>query len=469
MKLSSRRQHLNEFNVLRQIAATTSKNEKEAILRDNNTACLQEMLYLCYNPYMTYRVQQLELPATANIVQPDIMSELRDLLYLLAKHTTTPTQAKCMISNLLLKCTAENQEWVLKIIKKDLKAGISETTINKVFPGLVPVFLVALALPMVEPKSGDSRWETLQYPVLVEEKYNGMRVVAVCDGENVTYYSREGIVQPNGVFLDTQALGLLPGAKYVLDGEIIGTKYYSKCKPAKKAYDKGKHWEFAQGISMWKSGDFSTAERKEYLGYKIWDVINYDYFISQGLEGPSLNLRARKLELAGMFERHKEGTFSNLHQAENWVCMNKGEVIELFKSFRAKDAEGVMVKRLDRPYLLHEKKKGYTRIIDRTDSIIKLKEFYTADLQIIGCIEGKPGTKHVGKCGALVVSDGKVTSEVGAGMNDDERLDFWVRHLEGNLVGTIVEVQYFEVTPDNSLLLPIFMRERIDRTTCSWY
>jgi ATP-dependent DNA ligase len=101
--------------------------------------------------------------------------------------------------------------------------------------------------------------------------------------------------------------------------------------------------------------------------------------------------------------------------------------------------------------------------------VLKLKDFYTSDLRIIGAVEGAKGSKYEMSLGALVVGDdADLVSEVGTGIDDDLRLNMWFRHKRGELVGGIVEVIFQERTADNSLRLPVFVRERPEKTDVSW-
>ena len=52
---------------------------------------------------------------------------------------------------------------------------------------------------------------------------------------------------------------------------------------AQMAHSKGMPWQFSQAQSMIKAADnYTSAEMKEYNGLITWDIIPYDYFISNG-------------------------------------------------------------------------------------------------------------------------------------------------------------------------------------------
>lgn len=106
---------------------------------------------------------------------------------------------------------------------------------------------------------------------------------------------------------------------------------------------------------------------------------------------------------------------------------------------------------------------------NRTTALVKVKEWKSADLTVIGTI---PGTgKHLGRLGSLLVEgsteDGRmVKSEVGTGFSDQERESFW--NSRESLTGRCVEVKYFQVTASNqrgvgSLRFPSYLRLRPDK------
>lgn len=437
---------MRELEVFQRIEKTPGKNDKIKILRENETLHLRTLLWLTYNKFITYRVKAVEQPSTYNQVQPDITAQLYELLMELAKHQTGTNQAKVMIKRLLSLCTREGAQWVTKVIDRDLKIGIDVSTINKAFPDLIPVFDIQLANKV-------ESLDDVKFPVALEEKLDGMRMVALVENDKVTLYSREGLeLDDRGVFAE-QILKLRPGTDFVLDGEIIAKKFNPNNKTAVK--NKEGNWPFAQALSMVKTEATTKAEYKEYLGYFVWDVLDLDYFKSRGKQGVKKILTERKCELLSLFER-TEQKFENLFMVPNILCHTKADVLAAFRKIRDKKGEGVMLKNLES---LYEFK--------RSNAVQKLKEFYTADMRVVGAYEGEKGAKYEGMLGGVEVAldDGKVKSDIGSGYTDLERAEFWLRYLNGTLLGAIFEVSYMEVTADDSLRHGTFVRERTDKTT----
>jgi len=97
----------------------------------------------------------------------------------------------------------------------------------------------------------------------------------------------------------------------------------------------------------------------------------------------------------------------------------------------------------------------------RHNGILKVKRFYTVDLKVTAVEEGSG--RHVGRLGAFVVDYKGNKLNVGSGMNDEQRDDFW--RVRDELPGRVIEVKYKEESSDKktgqfSLQFPIFVALR---------
>jgi DNA ligase-1 len=154
----------------------------------------------------------------------------------------------------------------------------------------------------------------------------------------------------------------------------------------------------------------------------------------------------------------------NRVQMQN-VVMVKGKQINLDEpeahEFMAKYAndcvaegyEGIMIKKLDAPYECR-----------RSTFWMKWKPVITVDLEVIDIEEGTG--RNAGRLGALVCEgvdeDRTIRVNVGSGLSDSDRDNFWTR--KDSLVGYIVEVKADAVTQNQdgtySLRFPRFERFR---------
>jgi DNA ligase-1 len=129
------------------------------------------------------------------------------------------------------------------------------------------------------------------------------------------------------------------------------------------------------------------------------------------------------------------------------------KVLELLDEAIANQEEGVMINICDAPYEF-----------GRTWNLMKVKKMNTLDLEVIGYEEGSG--RLAGTLGALLVryKNGN-TVKVGSGFTDELRALIWLEPLD--MIGKIIEVQYFEETTNAdggiSLRFPVFKDFRPDK------
>lgn len=432
------------INTLKDVANHSATTDKQRILKAGDNPYLREILYYAYNKYLTYRVKQIIDPDKYATVQPDTMYEFKQLCDNLAEHKWGTNEALDKIKKFLALNTVEGAEVFKNALLRDIRAGIDVKSINRAFPGLVPTFDVMLA-----DKVGDVT--TLPYPCVGEVKLDGQRVVAIYDGaDTVRFYSREGALLDEKGVMAAEIKKLAPGMPFVLDGEFIAYAFNTSNKTCAK-YKDG-NWKFTYALSMVKNESTTAQEVTEHLRYYIWDIVDYEYFITAGVKGKAETLEQRKVKLTALFNRMDQ-KFNNIEMLPNTVLHNHGELSAYFKRLRAQGEEGLMVKNLDAVYEFK-----------RSKNLLKLKEFFDADLMIVGAEEGSG--KYEGLLGALHVSSacGKIKCKVGSGFNDEERAELWVEHLAGRLNGNVATITYQEITKDGSLRFPTFNHIRFDKT-----
>lgn len=127
----------------------------------------------------------------------------------------------------------------------------------------------------------------------------------------------------------------------------------------------------------------------------------------------------------------------------------------------------------------------------RSNALLKVKFFKEMDCIITDIFEGEG--KYEGLLGGFHVAstDNKITAKVGTGFSDEQRKEFYTTQMEyfntitdiankyindpvkvrnlinecelENLIGKKAEIKYFEITPDNSLRFPVFLKLKEDR------
>jgi len=441
--MTGQNQLAQAINTLKDVANHSSSTDKQRILKAGDNPYLREILFYTYNKYLTYRVKQIIDPDHYAEVQPDTMYEFKQLCENLAAHKWGTNEALDRVKKFLALNTVEGAEVFKNALLRDIRAGIDVKSVNKAFAGLVPTFNVMLA-DKVEDAGA------LSYPLVMEEKMDGCRTIAIYDGNTVTLYSREGQVFHDAGVIAKQIARIAPGFPAVYDGEIVAFTPDLQDKTCKKNIDG--NWPFYYGLSLLKNESKTAEKVKDHLMFHVWDVIDYEYFISNGVRGKAEKLSERKIKLVALLERVAEDALPNVDMLPNWVAHNQTELLDKFRELRNKGAEGLMVK-LDSVYEFK-----------RSKNLLKLKEFFDADLAIVGAEEGNG--KYEGLLGALHVSSacGKIKCKVGSGFTDEDRAELWVEYLAGRLTGKITTITYQEVTKDGSLRFPTFNHVRFDKT-----
>lgn len=331
---------------------------------------------------------------------------------------------KCRIRN---NCNIkELQDLIKSIITKSLKLGIDVKTANKVYgKDFIPVLNVMLGTSIEKCKIPQGTWFS------ISQKLNGSR----CFYYKGKLYTRQGKVYTGceHIIKDIESLFIdyLPH-NYVFDGELI---LKDRSLVDSEAFQKG------VGIAN------SNQENKEELKLVIFDMLTSEEFeIGKSVYTYS----QRKEQLIRLKEIIKQFNLSNIEivpmfyegtdQSKIWKWLDYAE---------ENDMEGVMVN-LDTPYQCK-----------RTKDLMKVKKFYTLDLEVVDAVEGDGRLK--GTLGALVVDYKGNTVNVGSGFSDKQRKEFWEN--KDNIVGRVIEVKYKEITKNKdtgleSLQFPVFVSLR---------
>jgi DNA ligase-1 len=336
------------------------------------------------------------------------------------------------------------------IILKDIRAGISEKTINKVCKRTdfeIPVFGCQLAT------SCDDRPEMKGLKRL-EPKLDGVRALFMVEfldldsGLNrqpkITCYSRNGKVFENFNHICRQiekhadtisrkckVMGHSMYDGYVLDGEVIGKSFNDLMKQARR------------------KSDVAATDSIFY----VFDVLPLDSF-REGHWNARLEKRISTLEeMRPLFDK-----MDNVDLLPHlMVDLDTAEGRDQFQRYcndKVNEGfEGVMVKEMKAPY-----------VCKRSTDWMKYKPVITVDLEVIDVEEGTG--KNVGRLGALVcsgVDNGKtITVNCGSGFSDLQRDDIWLNR--SMVIGRVVEVMADAVSMNQdgsySLRFPRFVRFR---------
>jgi DNA ligase-1 len=411
-------------------------------------------LKACYNPYETFGVKKI--PDTVGITDAENpVDDFDNLLEDLAARRLTGHDARDAIQELAERFDSE--EWntfYAPVLRRDMRSGISSTTVNKIVKGThyeIPVFSCQLAT------NSEGRPE-MKGTKRLEPKLDGVRVLMlVVPGTmhpsivGVTCYSRNGKVFENFTHIEDQIrknIGELVSAAgrtkhmssgllregFVLDGEVVGNSFQELMRQARRK----------ENVSA------------EDSVFHVFDIIPLADF-RRGHWNAQLSKRIALLEsMQPAFDKMPNMELLPHLQVDLDTHEGNNKLERYAKDMVAAGFEGIMIKDLDSPY-----------ICKRSTSWMKYKPVHDYDLTVIGI---EPGTgKHNGRMGALVCEgddDGKhIVVNVGSGYTDSERQEYWDN--QSDIIGRTAVVMADAVTLNQSgsysLRFPRFKTFRYDK------
>ena len=355
-------------------------------------------------PLITYGVQSVP---NAELLGKDgdglTWIDFEQLLYNLETRTLTGHAARDAIVVAMEKSSVDQwNNWYRPILLKDLKAGFSERTVNKGQKGTIPVFGCMLA------RDGAKEEKKLVGDVIIENKYDGVRCIAIVQNNTAVLHSRNGKVFPNFPHIE-EALSKPEFNNMVFDGEIMSDNFQALMK------------------QVYRKTNVDTSDA--YLA--LFDVLDLSEF-NEG-EG-KYNTLERKSILENL-------SFSDCIGEVEWTRCNLdtegGQRIfkNMNKTAIKNGYEGLMVKPIDAVYQCK-----------RSAAWLKIKPVIEVTLTVKDIEEGQG--KFEGTTGALVcegVDDGvHIKVNVGSGLTDENREDIW--QDKDSVIGQLVEIKADAIT-----------------------
>ena len=410
-----------------------------AKLGSSGAQCFLYNCYLAYNPFFTFNVKKV--PETKDLVNKDNpWVTFWGLVEALRTRSITGNRARDKIDEISQQF--DSDEWnglARRVLIKDLRCGISEKTLNKVLGKTdwrIPIFSCQLA------QDSTDQPKKLRGIKRLECKLDGVRVLAVVNGDVCTLYSRNGKEFENfpqiADFIEENRKAFQFGTgfagQYVLDGEIVGESFQALMKQAQR----------------------KSNARTDDMVYHVFDILPLSAF-REGHWNAQLHKRIKILEDM----RSIIDDMPNVELLPHiMVDLDTAAGVDQLQRY-AKDQvnagfEGIMIKNVDAPY-----------VCKRSTDWMKWKPTITVDLTVVGLEEGTG--RNAGRLGALVCEgedDGKfIQVNVGSGYSDEDRDSYWA---DSNLIiGRTAEILCDVVTQNRdgtySLRFPRFVRFRDDK------
>lgn len=425
------------------LAETSSRLEKEKILLVNkNNAVLKQACFLALDPFTNFYIRKI--PKYKTGIGPYIsLQHALDKLLALSTRQVTGNAAIEYLTNILEELEPDDANVIVRVIEKDLRCGVSDSTVNKIWPDLIPTYPCMLA-------SGydDKLVSKIKWPANVQLKLDGMRFNAIVDGkkQTVEFRSRNGKLLNLLGFLETEFLAIAGNDDVVFDGELnVMDEDTMQFMPR----------QIGNGILSKAQKGTLTSGDAALIHATVWDWIPYGDF-KRGV--CTIPYKTRLSSLFSTMDSCKlkdknEYRVGKVHKVWNENVNTLAEAQERFEQLLGEGQEGIILKDM----LAHWEDK-------RAKHQIKFKGELECDLMCVDWVEGTG--KNAGRLGALVLesSDGKIKVNVGTGFTDSDR-----DRINKKVIGKVIAIKYNGRIVDqksgvSSLFLPVFIEIREDKT-----
>lgn len=420
---------LEVIKLFKQIQNTSSLNDKKAIIAANkDNELFKKCLVFLLDTNITTGIAESKLKkVNLNYTKDKATVKLNtfeEVMDYLVENNTGRDEDIANVKGFIYDHYIDDDEFMFyaQMITKKYRLGADKKLVNSCIEGLIPTFDVMLGTSIEKTKlNGDEK-------IFISRKLNGTRC-AFISNKCMTRQGKEykGL---DHIIADLQKL---VGTDMFVDGELI---YKNK-----EGLSDSAAFQLGTGLAMSKSDD------KSELKLVVFDMFPLSEFWS-GKSKETYSVRKKKI-----LELHKKieelGT-ENVEIVEMFYEGNDhSEIWKWLDYAENHDYEGCIVN-LDTVYECK-----------RTKSLLKVKRFYTYDLEVVGVEEGTGRNK--GTLGALVVQYKNNTVNVGSGFTDEERRYYW--NNQNEIIGRVIEVKYKEITVDKktgleSLQFPVYISRR---------
>ena len=432
---------VNSIKILKVVESLTgegSQKAKQTLIKASINPKLEYILDTCFNPFVTTKLHKLNFPEKSKESNPNLWSEFKDLVEDLKKapaaNDSLRSRAETLLSYQLSEDEKEDEELrkaLMKILTKRMNIGIGAKLINKaVSRELIPDPSLMLA---TDDHSTIDKWDK----IYCEEKYDGVRVIAVYKNGEISYFTRafnelDASCFPKITF-DLKLCMINSGlsGNWFFDGELTDLNRKSVS---------GKVTQILKG----------TASNEIESGF-LFNVFDFDELVTLDKGKGVLEYIDRRHTLekitSGLFET------SPVKLAQMWELSDPGEVPAIYKKIVDIGGEGVICKDNG----VYECK--------RSKSWVKFKEVNECDLEIVGWYPGEG--KREGFIGGFIMTDASKTLnvKVGSGFTDNDLQSLSKdpdSHI-GKIAAVLYNVTITDKHENRSLFLPRFVDLRHDK------
>ena len=422
--MSNSMQRLSEL--VEALNKTNSTKDKSAILAQYPDC--KELLSFTFD---TIRYQYGVTSSNIKTLWNQLSEDLTEIpLYDTLEHLLVALSNKVLTGHNAIKaCIAfiianiKYMDLILDVIDRNIKVRLGTALINRVFPGCISEFSVALANSLGDYDPNRTKIDFTKDEYVVERKLDGVRTIAIIDKDgNITFKSRNGKVYNTLGVIEDQ-LKSLKLHNVVLDGECCLLN--------------------SDGTDDFQ-GMMKEIRRKDHTiqnaAYRCFDIIPLDKFYSK-VDETKYSFRYNCLQsVLGK-------NLPNVGYVDAWIVKSWNDVDRLHEMAIKNNWEGLMLRK-------NTAYKG-----DRTNDLLKIKQFCENEYVVDNIEVGPFRVIHYDSSGKAyettenIVTTIFITHEgnrvgVGSGMSIDMRR-LWKQN-PSLIVGKTITVKYFEETIDKN-------------------
>lgn len=389
--------------------ATNSNTDKLNVLKKYaNNEAVRNALEYTYNTFKQYGVTSANCKKNSNLIKygyTDLFKLLDDLsIRFITGHTAIS------LVNGFVEANKAHEELIFSIIDRNLKTRSTTSMVNKVIPGLIPTFDVALANSYDEKMAKKVDFNDTWF---VSRKLDGCRCICIINeyGEP-TYFSRAGNEFLTLKNLDAEIISL--GLKnMVIDGEIC-------------MLDQNGNENFQGIIKEIKRKDHTIENPFFYM----FDLLTMEEFINK--EGTT-TFGVRNVLLDNLFFQKE---FKNIDYLPQTILIDEQMLMIHVTTAKENGWEGLMLRK-DAPY------QG-----KRSNDVLKVKQFYDAEYVVVDIenavnrviVDGKEVEELMMR--NVVIEHRGYRVQVGSGFSHEQKRYYFENPNE--IIGKQITVQYFE-------------------------
>jgi DNA ligase-1 len=416
------------FNLFKEIESTPKSSVKKKILSENLNQNIKIIFDDTYNTNRQYYIKKLELSNNNKINQfgeltiDDNYNIFHEGLNKLNNREITGNDASIYIADIINKYNNEDQSILLKILKRNLKIGLSYDSFLDIIGERKSKFEVALAENLNKVKNVNP----IDGTYFISRKLDGVRCICYVNKyidnngnknfdikfisrQNKEFTTLSNLIEPIKKLMNNININ-----EWILDGEIC-------------MMDDDGNENFSNLMKEITRKNHTIKNPK----YNIFDMMLQTEFdgISKSANFSDRLTFMNNLEQQPQVKILEQERVTSQEILDKWINMSKEN-----------HWEGCMLRK-DVPY-----KSG------RSKDLLKIKDMQDSEYIIKDVITGKMtfnenGNKEFDVVTALVIEHKGNIVNVGSGLSKEQRLR-WFKYPD-EIIGKQVTIQYFEETQDS--------------------